>query len=248
MKRLIFAVPLVLLFACGSSDESTENPKVETSESNDDTTSTVVAEAPPFDPNSIEENVYFENTPFNGEQIQSIGWTDNRGQNVIILSIEYEEIDQYMSAYIYANHYADETGEMKLVRQVTDYVRDCEFDIILEFLEDPIITDIDGNDRAEVTLVYKMACKSDMSEDDLKVIMYEDDQKWGLRGYNWLVYGEETVPEEFDPNMENTTKEEQNDWMFERGKYKNDDDFKNAPEGFLEHAQKVWLDNCFEVY
>lgn len=245
MKRIIYILPVFVLLSCGGSDESTENSSAE-GETKDDSSSTLVeADLTPFDPNSIEENVYFENTPFSGEQIISLGWKDNRGQNVIILSQVWEQDGDYSESTIYANHYADENGEMELVRQVTDYIKDCEFDAVLGFLADPIITDIDGNNRAEITLVYKMACKSDMSEDDMKVIMYEDDQKWGLRGYNWLVYPDENVPEDFDPNMENTAAEDKNDWMFERGKYKNDDDFDNAPEGFLEHANKVWLDHCF---
>ena len=112
-------------------------------------------------------------------------------------------------------------GEIRLLREITDFVKDCEFDLILGHELDAIsLTDIDNDEIGEITFIYRMACTSDVSPSTQKLIMLEDGNKYALRG---------------------TTKV-----MGEGGDYEAGEEFNSAPEGFLKHADELWNEHIVE--
>ncbi|MBQ7618410.1 MAG: hypothetical protein IJS50_06000, partial [Desulfovibrio sp.] len=95
----------------------------------------------------------------------------------------------------------------------------CETSLSLEFAKSsPIVTDLDHNGLAEVWLTYYLACRGDVSPEGMKIIMYENGQKYALRGETFLhVDGQDLG-----------------------GKYQLDSAFKKAPEVFRRFADQLW--------
>lgn len=76
--------------------------------------------------------------------------------------------------------------------QAKDFVNDCEFDVTLGVIDDSIeVTDIDDNGRAEVSFMYRLGCRSDVSPNALKLLMYQGSTKWALRGQSKVKVGVE---------------------------------------------------------
>lgn len=104
------------------------------------------------------------------------------------------------------------------VWKAKDFVKQCEFDLELEFLDNSIeVTDLDDDGIAEVSFLYKLGCRSDVSPLEVKLLMYEGKTKYALRGESYERVGEtEYMGGTFKP------------------------DFGDAPPAFLEFAKAKW--------
>ncbi len=78
--------------------------------------------------------------------------------------------------------------------------------------------------------MYKTTCHGDVSPCDMKIIMYENNQKYAVRGESRVQVGV----------LDNGEKQ------FIGGEYKLDENFKKGPKVFKEFAQKLWKDNLIE--
>lgn len=112
------------------------------------------------------------------------------------------------------------TAGGKEIWKARDFVNQCEFDLTLEVLEGSIrLTDLDGDGEPEVSFLYRLACRSDVSPLDAKLLMYEGATKYALRG---------------------TTKERVGENEFAGGEFKVDPAFEQAPKQFVEFAKAQW--------
>lgn len=104
------------------------------------------------------------------------------------------------------------------VWKAKDFVKQCEFDLELEFLDGSFeVTDLDDDGVAEVSFLYKLGCRSDVSPLEVKLLMYEGSKKYALRGESYERVGEtEYAGGTFKP------------------------DFGDAPPAFLEFAKLKW--------
>ena len=146
-----------------------------------------------------------------GKIVNKRFWQDSNGKNIALFTRKGNELFTY--------HYAINSDKVKLLRKVYDFEKDCDYDLILEFIGNSIkVTDLDNNNFGEITFAYKKACISDVSPMDLKLIMLENGNKFILRGRTTVNLGNEKF-----------------------GGEKNiDSSFKNAPDNFLSHANKIW--------
>jgi len=170
---------------------------------------------------------------FKGKVQKVKKWRDDNGINYILLTqtdpivkkgkSQYD--DDKSSIYIYAYHYISGRDGYELSRKITDYELECQFDLLIGFHESSLtVTDIDGDNKAEITFSYYKTCTSDLSSKTMKLMMLEDGTKYALRG-NTQIEG------------------------FEGGGECNiDKSFKSAPKGFLKHAKKIWDDHNTETY
>lgn len=146
-----------------------------------------------------------------GKIVNKRFWQDSNGENIVLFTRKEDEL------YIY--HYAIISDNVKLLRKVYDFERDCDYDLTLEFIANSIkITDLDNNNFGEITFAYKKACISDVSPMDLKLIMLENGNKFIVRGRTTVNLGNEKLGG--DKNINSS--------------------FKNAPDNFLSHANKIW--------
>ena len=117
--------------------------------------------------------------------IEAVSWNDKLGENLIVITLTDERIikgdERIKELLIY--HYIVKDTSSEVLWKSYDFVKDCPFDITLEFIDSSLtVTDLDGDDIAETSFMYKLSCRSDVSPDDLKLIMHEGQDKYAIRG------------------------------------------------------------------
>jgi hypothetical protein len=186
-----------------------------------------------------------------GQLQESWTWKDKLGENILVLfqvpeyvtkSADEDLSSMELSAFQFLK---TDTG-YRQVWKLTDYVRGCMFDVLCEFFKGSVsITDLNKNNIAETTILYKLSCKSDVSPDNMKLIMHEDSLKYALRGLMC------------DPgngkNQENCANGELNlaklpkqkdEWeqMLQTfGRYETEKEFEKASPEFLPFVRRQWL-------
>ena len=152
-----------------------------------------------------------------GNIVAYAGFTDNNGFNSIVIT--ETELSETKGKSLYGYHFLGDDGS-QLLWKIQDFIRDCEVDITLEYIESSLaVSDINNNGIGESTFLYKLSCKGDVSPDDLKLIMHESDRKYAIRGSMDLdVTG----------------------YGLERGVMNIDASFNDAPEGFKKFAIERW--------
>lgn len=138
-------------------------------------------------------------------------WNDANGENIVLFTQKEAELFVY--------HYVIDTDNPKVLRKIYDAEKGCDYDLTLEFVEAAIkLTDLDNDNIGELTFAYKIACISDVSPVGLKLLMLEDGKKFILRGNTIIKMGNDKIG----------------------GDKTVDASFKNGPDPFLSHANKVW--------
>lgn len=162
-----------------------------------------------------------------------IKWKDDTGIFIVILSETGRLVDkgkpmdeEIGSSYLYANCYLQKNIATENKWKISDFVKDCPFDITAAFVKGTLqITDLNANGIAEVWVMYKVTCRSDVSPSDMKIIMYEGDKKHAMRGQNKVPSGDNT---------------------FLGGDYKFDTAFNEAQKSIKDFAIKLWDANVIE--
>ena len=215
-----FALSFIVLTmpACGGDTEGTSENEADSSE---------VTDIPKYDigvnfvPDAeCPKECYAEDAYLDCHQ-----WTDVNGKNYFVRSLGFPDETNMRgldgnpteTQYIYAYHYRETSDGISLVHEYKDSVVNCEFDIIMDHVKDCFfVTDMDEDDMAEFTYMYRMTCTTDISPSTqvLKIVEGHD------------VYTVTGLSEVFE----------------EGGEYELGPEFENAPEGFREHATGIWED------
>ena len=166
---------------------------------------------------------------YKGKLQQAVRWIDESGVNLVLTSETGEtpnasaDSEDYRDASLYAYHFLLFEDSIAQTWKVSDYVKECPLDIVLNFIENTFqVTDLDNDGTGEVWLMYKIDCVSDVSPIGMKVIMYEGTQKFAMRGENIV---------------------EPSKGSFMGGDYKFDKAFNEGPASFREFAKKLWKAN-----
>jgi hypothetical protein len=124
-------------------------------------------------------------------------WNDALGENWLLLyetgvfgNKKTETSSAKLSAVLYLK---TDTG---FAQQwiLNDFVNDCEVDVVCEFYKNHLsITDLNKNGIAEITMVYALSCRGDVSPNEKKLILYEGKQKYALRGTELMIMQKDTV-------------------------------------------------------
>jgi hypothetical protein len=141
-----------------------------------------------FDARSLNAEIRYQGKIVNGAR-----WIDSNGENILVMTQtgnfptkgkKYEEGELICyDAEVYAYHYVIKAGKVSLLWKITDFKRDCPFDLYAGFLKEALfITDLDSDGIAESSFLYKLSCRSDVSPDRLKLIMHEGATKYAIRG------------------------------------------------------------------
>jgi len=159
---------------------------------------------------------------------QGFRWNDLDGENYLILTETgafetpgrkaRQDFDASQDAELYAYRFVNVNGRFSPVWQVTDFVRNCPLDLTAEFLTAATeVTDLDNDGFAEVWVMYKTACRGDVSPATLKLIMYEVNQKYAMRGATRIALPDVSVGGEKTPDAR-----------------------LRANRAFLRHAERKW--------
>jgi hypothetical protein len=229
MKKHFPALMLILLVGCNSNQkkpDSNQDKKDSLPASNNGQTSkpgTAVFSLTAFNKNDVPMK-----DTLKGGIVDGASWTDAEGDHMVVLTqttqrMVSEKQDQHIRAYCFKK----ENGAWKPSWQVQDGIADCEVDATCEFFPGSLTaTDNDNNNIGEVTFLYKLSCKGDVSPDDKKLIMYQGTQKYAIRGETIIEldgkkYGGGKTP---DPAI------------------------SNAPKALLDYANRQWDKFGFTKY
>jgi hypothetical protein len=171
---------------------------------------------------------------YEGKIVNAVKWTDSLGQNLVITT-QTEETqsknapdDGYRDKALYAYHYIIEADSIRQTWKLYDYIKECMVDIRADYIKNTFaVTDLNKNGKAEVWLMYKTVCHGDVSPSNMKIIMYENDKKFAVRGTNRVKFSEKE---------------------FMGGEYTFDDAFKTGPKAFRDYAKKLWDKNILETW
>ena len=181
-------------------------------------------------------------------------WTDKQGDNILITTHvepyddkrknEYGEEGQ--TAELHAVLFLKKGDRYENIWMLNDEEKSCPFDITCAFIENSTtITDLDKDGFAEVKLQYSLACRSDVSPATMKIMIYENGEKYSLSGLMWLPYSPDFKYDvtEKDVNLENVPKlkDETEEMLRSFGRYQSEKDFTKAPSEFLTFARTEWL-------
>ncbi|WP_373512365.1 M949_RS01915 family surface polysaccharide biosynthesis protein [Persicitalea sp.] len=183
---------------------------------------------------SLDEETVPKSISYTGNISQAVRWTDNTGDNIVILTVtdktqsKNAPDDSYSDAALYAYHYLVSGDGPKQTWKVYDYVKECPADIFLDFVDETFaVTDLNKDGKAEVWVMYKVACQGDVSPIPMKIIMYQDSKKFAVRG---------------------TTRVKVSATDYMGGEYSLDGAFKNAPAEFRQQAEKLWKQHATETW
>lgn len=159
---------------------------------------------------------------YKGNIVKAVEWKETSVKHIVLLTEKHEsktDTDE-RSAALYVYHYTVTNDSAVQTWKVYDHVDDCPLDIILSFIDDAFaVTDLDNNGKPEVWIMYKISCQGDVSPIPMKIIMYEDNKKFAVRGTAQVNFSEKE---------------------FEGGEFTFDDAFKNGNIVFRTYATKLW--------
>lgn len=146
-----------------------------------------------------------------GHLVDGAKWTDREGEHLVLLLqtdnvMVRDKQNQRITVYCYQR----DSGYWKQKWMVQDRIADCPVDAVCEFFPGSLsVTDVDHNDMGEVCFLYKLSCKGDASPDDKKLILYEGNAKYAIRGNTILEYsgGREGGAKMIDPSFNKASKE-----------------------------------------
>lgn len=171
---------------------------------------------------------------YTGKFNSALRWTDQLGDNLVVTvetgiyrNPKFKHESEGSDAELFAYHYIiKERAEQTW--KIYDFIKDCDFDIVASFIKNTLqVTDLNNDGIGEVWVMYKTACTSDVSPFDMKIIMYQGQQKYAMRGHNKV----------------QLTKNESYG-----GDYKFDNAFNAGPKVFREFALKLWNKNILQSW
>jgi len=172
-----------------------------------------------------------KNIQYTGKIVQGVRWTDSTGDNIVILTVTEKtqsKSDEGSNGSLYAYHFLVSGDSLKQTWRVYDFVKECSVDMFLYFVDKTfLVTDLNKDGKAEVWIMYKVSCQGDVSPVPMKIIMYQDNKKFAVRG---------------------TTKVNVSANEYMGGEYTFDEAFKNAPIEFRQFAEKLWNEHKMEKW
>jgi hypothetical protein len=180
------------------------------------------------------DSTEYSKSDLKGKVRIALTWNDKNGKNLLFLTETgafQGDSEDSKSAELFLYHYKFEDDQFLLLRRIYDFINDCTFDIYVGFLDSSLtITDLDKDEIAEITILYKLTCRSDVNPSNMKLIMLEDGQKYALRGIMINEYVKHLPPDERTKGIQD----------YGWGTYTIDKAFDNAPNIFLDFSKKRW--------
>ncbi len=238
MKQIsaLFFVSLLMVGCDSSETKSTSNstpaktPQVVDTSENSDKKKLDTIEMVKLDLKNLPKGI-----KYTGNIKQALRWIDNNGDNIVIttetgiyqnpkVKHENDGTDADLNAY----HFLVSENEAESSWKVNDFIHDCPTDLEANFIKNTLqVTDLDKNGLGEVWIMYKKACRGDVSPADMKIIMYEGNSRFKMSGQNKI---------EFGPG----------DYL--GGEFTLDKAFKEGPKEFKDFAKNLWRKNIMPSY
>jgi hypothetical protein len=138
-----------------------------------------------------------------GELLEGLSWMDLNGEHLALFSsipVKMSE-NNGQSGAIFAYCFDKKGDSWTKQWMVQDRIDACEVDATCEFFPGSFsITDMDNNQVGEISFLYKLSCKGDVSPDEKKLILYEGATKYAIRGSTIIEYDQQREGGEKKPD------------------------------------------------
>jgi hypothetical protein len=191
MKNYLFAFFAFIFFACNNNQKETANTDKKDSASTTLQPDGPTTATPAFKVLTFDKNEKFFEDSIKRTVVEGLSWRDAQSEHRVLFTNIPVKLNKngLQSGAIYAYCFVQSGGAWQKEWEVKDRVDNCEVDATCEFLPNSFtITDNDGNNLGEVTFLYKLSCKGDVSPDEKKLIMYEGANKYAIRGTTTLQF------------------------------------------------------------
>jgi len=175
-----------------------------------------------------------KNLKYKGSIKEAIRWTDKFGDNIVITSEtgEYQsksrKEDTFRDAELFAYHFIIKKDTIVQIWKVYDFINECPVEIEANFINNTLqVTDLNDDNIGEIWLMYKKVCHGDVSPSDMKVIMYQGQQKYEMVGQKKIVMADKKTY---------------------GGDYKFDKAFIDGPTIYKDFAKKLWDKNIMQTW
>ncbi len=163
---------------------------------------------------------------YQGKTVQALRYQDATGNYITLLTqtglapLQGSDDNRQKNLYAYTFQLHG-TAAPVLTWQLHDGVTDCIADVVAAFIPETFaVTDLDKNGIAEIWVMYRTACRGDVSPSEVKIIMHEGRIKYAVRGTGKLKVGNQLQPG--------------------GGNYHLDAAFARAPAVFRQYVQHLW--------
>lgn len=171
---------------------------------------------------------------YKGKPVTALRFTDTKGSILLLTTqtgIETKkgsEDNRSAHLYAYTCQSSSDSTHSVLLWQMTDGIDNCPLDVVASFVEGtPVVTDLDKNGIAEVWLMYRTACRGDVSPAETKIIMHEGNHKYAMRGKGRIQSGGSVQPD--------------------GGTYLFDEAFQKGAVVFRRYAEQLWKKHATET-
>lgn len=227
-KQYIFNLFLILVASCSNSTRHPSSDVLAPPTETNPVENLIVAL--PIDSTNIPEEISFK-----GRIDSILKWKDKTGEYIAIrtrtdISESRDEINHFIvksiDLYSYCFKLDPSTQKYSRTWHIHDFVHNCEFDLkAIYFPRTFQLTDLNHNQIPEIWTMYAISCRSDVSPSEMKIIVYEGNQKYALRGRMKIkIHGES-----------------------DGGEYVLDKAFQKAHPELIKHAKDLWAEHLYEI-
>ena len=191
MKNFSFSLLLLLLLSCNSEEKkSTDTAAQKDSTVNTNASQPAENATATFSLGQFDKNNTALKDSVKGKINEGATWTDADGTFTVLLGqTDNKMVNDQQNHRLYAYCFKKDADAWKRQWLVQDKIENCDVDATCEFFPGSLsVTDNDKNNIGEVTFLYKLSCKGDVSPDEKKLIMYEGLKKYAIRGRTLLEY------------------------------------------------------------
>ncbi|MEP2240314.1 MAG: hypothetical protein ABJI22_18245 [Maribacter sp.] len=156
---------------------------------------------------SLNYNDIPKSLDFKGTVVEALKWNDLNGENILIQTVtgnftwmDYEKdstdytLNDKAELYAYLFIKSSTENEYKKKWRLYDYIECYSLDWFIGYApKATTITDLDEDGITEIAMPYVLMCRGGMDPGIMKIIMFEDDTKYALRGETMLMCGNENA-------------------------------------------------------
>lgn len=167
---------------------------------------------------------------FRGIVVEVLKWTDHLGENILVQSVtgqfnwkDYnKDSTNYMiqdKSELYAYLFQKKKGEKEFTKKwkVYDYTECFGVDLYTGFIQKATtITDVNNDGITEISIPYVLICRGGIDPGVMKIIMYENNTKYALKGSTMFCIGERSFGGEFKPSENLVNNKKLKDFLTKR--------------------------------
>lgn len=174
---------------------------------------------------------------YRGIIVEALKWTDSLGTNILLLTqtggFTFKDTTGEVNARAELNAYlfTKKKSEKTFSRhwKLYDFIVCYGVDYYAGYYQHSLsITDLDKDGFAEITFIYKLSCRGDTSPATQKLIMYEKNEKYAMRGETLIRAGDPKISSKnnFTPEVKLKNKQDFFEFAKKRWETIGEDDYK----------------------